>query len=221
MKINTENLLNSILESLERIEYIKPEDIPGIDLYMDQVTTFMDTRLKSTARYPGDDKILTKTMINNYAKNDLLPSPIKKKYTKEHILLLIFIYYYKGFLSITDIQTLLKPITEQFFQNGQEFNLESIYKEVFSMEKKQVEELKSDVIEKFKEAEKTFTDAPEENKELLREFSFICLLSFDVYVKKLIIEKMIDEFAKDSSAKGRKAGAQKDGGKTQGEQDIR
>ena len=89
------------------------------------------------------------------------------------------------------------------------------------MEKKQVEELKSDVIEKFKEAEKTFTDAPEENRELLREFSFICLLSFDVYVKKLIIEKMIDEFAKDSSAKGRKAGAQKDGGKTQGEQDIR
>ena len=79
MTIDTENLLKSILESLERIEHIKPEDIPGIDLYMDQVTTFMDTRLKSTARYPGDDKILTKTMINNYAKNDLLPSPVKKK----------------------------------------------------------------------------------------------------------------------------------------------
>lgn len=207
MTIDTENLLKSILESLERIEYIKPEDIPGIDLYMDQVTTFMDTRLKSTARYPGDDKILTKTMINNYAKNDLLPSPVKKKYSKEHILLLIFIYYFKGFLTITDIQTLLKPITEHFFQNGQEFNLESLYKEVFSMEKKQVEVLKEDVIEKFKEAEKTFSDAPEENRELLRKFSFICLLSFDVYVKKLIIEKMIDEFAADT---------QKSGGKAQG-----
>lgn len=207
MTINTENLLKSILESLERIEYIKPEDIPGIDLYMDQVTTFMDSRLKSTARYPDDDKILTKTMINNYAKNDLIPSPVKKKYSKEHILLLIFIYYYKGFLSITDIQTLLKPITEHFFQNGQEFNLESIYKEVFSMEKKQVEVLKEDVIEKFKEAEETFADAPEENRELLRKFSFICLLSFDVYVKKLIIEKMIDEFA---------AGAQRESDKPQG-----
>ncbi len=215
MTINTENLLKSILESLERIEYIKPEDIPAIDLYMDQVTTFMDTRLRSTARYPSDDKILTKTMINNYAKNDLLPSPVKKKYSKEHILLLIFIYYYKGFLSITDIQTLLKPITEQFFQNGQEFNLESIYKEVFSMEKRQVEELKEDVIEKFKEAEETFADAPEENRELLRKFSFICLLSFDVYVKKLIIEKMIDEFAKDSSA-DKKSGVRKEGGKSQG-----
>lgn len=205
MTIDTENLLKSILESLERIEHIKPEDIPGIDLYMDQVTTFMDTRLKSTARYPGDDKILTKTMINNYAKNDLLPSPVKKKYSKEHILLLIFIYYFKGFLSITDIQTLLKPITEQFFQNGQEFNLESIYKEVFSLEKQQVEELKKDVVEKFKMAEDTFSDAPEQSRELLRKFSFICLLSFDVYVKKLIIEKMIDEFAEEKDQKPQKS----------------
>ena len=46
-------------------------------------------------------------MINNYAKNDLLPPPIKKKYSKEHVLLLIFIYYYKGILSISDIQKVL------------------------------------------------------------------------------------------------------------------
>ena len=52
MTIDSENLLNSILESLERIEYIKPSDIPNIDLYMDQVTTFMDSKLRSTARNP-------------------------------------------------------------------------------------------------------------------------------------------------------------------------
>ena len=99
MTIDSGDLLNSILASLDRIEYIRPDDIPNIDLYMDQVTTFMDDRLKSSARYPGRDKILTKTMINNYAKNDLLPPPIKKKYSKEHVLLLIFIYYFKGFMS--------------------------------------------------------------------------------------------------------------------------
>ena len=205
MRIDSDDLLNSILESLGRIEYIKPEDIPGIDLYMDQVTTFMDKRLKSSARYPGDDKILTKTMINNYAKNDLLPSPVKKKYSKEHILLLIFIYYYKGILSITDIQTLLGPITEQYFQNGKKFNLESIYKEVFSMEKEQVEALKADVIEKYKRSEETFSEAPSKDREFLQKFSFICLLGFDVYVKKLIIEKMIDELAKASPQREEKA----------------
>ena len=94
MTIDSHDLLNSILKSLDRIEHIKPTDLPNIELYMDQVTTFMDERLKNTTRNPGGDKILTKTMINNYAKNDLLPSPNKKKYSKEHVLLLIFIYYY-------------------------------------------------------------------------------------------------------------------------------
>lgn len=201
MTINTENLLNSILESLERIEYIKPEDIPNIDLYMDQVTTFMDSRLRNTVRNPGDDKILTKTMINNYAKNDLLPPPIKKKYSKEHILLLIFIYYFKGVLSINDIQTLLRPITEKFFQKEEDFNLESVYQEVFGMEKEQVEIMKADVIDKFHRSEQTFQDAPEENRKFLQKFSFICLLSLDVYVKKLMIEKMVDELAKEERSK--------------------
>ena len=196
MTINTEDLLNSIMESLDRVEYIKAEDIPNIDLYMDQVTTFMDSKLQSSLRHPAEDKILTKTMINNYAKNDLLPPPVKKKYSKEHVLLLIFIYYYKGFLSISDIQTLLKPITDMYFHNGQEFNLESVYEEVFSMEKEQIECLKADVLQKYQRAEKTFEGVPEEDREFLQKFSFICLLSLDVYIKKMIIEKLIDDLKK-------------------------
>ena len=72
MTIDRDDLLNSILASLGRIKHIELEDIPNIDLYMDQVTTFMDKKLKSTVRHPEEDKILTKTMINTYAKNNLL-----------------------------------------------------------------------------------------------------------------------------------------------------
>ncbi|MCM1193175.1 MAG: DUF1836 domain-containing protein [Butyrivibrio sp.] len=193
MTIDSEDLLNSILASLDRINCIAPEDVPNIELYMDQVTTFMDDKLRSTARYPEEDKILTKTMINNYTKNNLLPPPVKKKYSKEHVLLLIFIYYYKSILSISDIQTLLEPITKRFFQSEDAFNLESIYREAFGMEEQQLDVLKEDVVRKFKAAEQTFQDAPEESRDFLRKFSFICSLSFDVYVKKLMIEKMVDE----------------------------
>lgn len=192
MTIQTEDLINSILGSLDRIAYIKSEDIPNIDLYMDQVTTFMESRLKNSTRNPEEDKILTKTMINNYAKNDLLPPPVKKKYSKDHVLLLIFIYYYKGILSINDIQSLLQPITEHFFNSEDEFNLEAIYETVFGLEQEQTEKLKKDIEEKFQISEKTFLDAPEEQKEFLQIFSFICMLSFDVYVKRLLIEKIID-----------------------------
>lgn len=113
MTIDTKDMLNSILSSISQIDYIKPEDIPNIDLYMDQVTTFMEKNLSATKRY-DEDKILTKTMINNYAKNNLLPPPVKKKYSKEHVLVMIFIYYFKNILSIKDIETLLTPLTDSY-----------------------------------------------------------------------------------------------------------
>lgn len=196
MHIDTNDLLKSIMESFDRIQYVKAADIPNIDLYMDQVTTFMDKNLRRTARYPDADKVMTKTMINNYAKNDLLPPPVKKKYSREHVLVLMFIYYYKGILSISDIQTLLGPITERFFNKEEGFNIEAIYEEVFGMEEQQVERLKQDVMEKYDCAMDTFEDAPEESKEFLKLYSFICLLSFDVYMKKMLIEKLIDGIRK-------------------------
>lgn len=204
MKIDKEDLLNSILESLDKLEYVKAEDIPNIDLYMDQVTTFLDSRLRYLARNPGQDKVMTKTMINNYAKNDLLPPPVKKKYSKEHVLLLIFIYYYKGILSINDIQTLLRPITEKYFQNAEDFRLEQVYEEVFSLEKGQIEVLKKDVVEAFQRAEQTFENVEDADKEFLQKFAFVCILSYDVYMKKMIIEKLIDEFSKDIPQRGTK-----------------
>lgn len=194
MTIDKDDLLNSILASLGRIKHIDLDDIPNIDLYMDQVTTFMDRKLKNTTRYPEEGKILTKTMINNYAKNDLLPPPVKKKYSKEHMILLLFIYYYKGILSINDIQTLLKPIKEQYFQTSAELNLGAVYEEVFGLEEEEITSLKEDIIKKFESSQKTFSTAPAEDREILQMFSFICMLSYDVYVKKLLIEKMVDSF---------------------------
>jgi hypothetical protein len=192
MTIDKDNLLASIMESLSRIQYIKLDDIPNIDLYMDQVTTFMDSNLKKTTRHQEEDKILTKTMINNYTKNDLLPPPERKKYTKDHIILLIFIYYYKGILSIQDIQKLLDPLADQFFHTDGRLDLGAIYSHVFALEKNQVEGLKEDIVKKFEISQDTFPEALPEEQEFLRLFSFICMLSYDVYVKRLLIEKMID-----------------------------
>lgn len=193
MTMDSDNLLDSILEQLSAIDYIKPGEIPNIDLYMDQVTTFMEQQLSSTRRHE-DDKILTKTMINNYAKNNLLPPPNKKKYSKEHVLVLIFIYYFKSFLSIKDIETLLKPITEKYFQTDCGTDLATIYDEICTVEKAQIEPLKEELKETFERAEASFSEVPEEDRKTLQLFSFICSLGFDVYVKKQLIEKILDSF---------------------------
>ena len=204
MTIETKDLLNSILSSISRIDYIRPNEIPNIDLYMDQVTTFMEEQLKRTKRYE-EDKILTKTMINNYAKNNLLPPPVKKKYSKEHVLVMIFIYYFKNILSIKDIESVLTPITEKTFDKEESLDMTSVYEEICQMEKSRIDDLKKDVTNSYELAMDSFSELPPEEKEYLQLFAFICNLSFDVYVKKQIIEKMIDDLADaDSSAKKKK-----------------
>ena len=204
MTIDTKDLLNSILSSISRIDYIRPNEIPNIDLYMDQVTTFMEEQLKRTKRYE-EDKILTKTMINNYAKNNLLPPPVKKKYSKEHVLVMIFIYYFKNILSIKDIESVLTAITEKTFDKEESLDMTSVYEEICQMEKSRIDDLKKDVTNSYELAMDSFSELPPEEKEYLQLFAFICNLSFDVYVKKQIIEKMIDDLADaDSSAKKKK-----------------
>lgn len=197
MKTNDERL-SDILARLDQLSYIKPEKIPNIDLYMDQVTTFMEENLKKAKRNP-EDKALTKTMINNYAKNNLLPPPVKKKYSKEHILLLLFIYYYKNLLSFTDLEQLLGPITKDHFDSSADLPLSAIYQEVFSLERSQMERLKDDVKTKFEASRHTFTDADEGDREYLQLFAFISELSFDVYLKKQMIEMMIDQLRIESA----------------------
>ena len=189
----TEELLQTILQSLEKVEYIKSEDIPNIDLYMDQVLTFMDRKLRSAVRPQTEDRVLTKTMINNYTKNHLLPPPDKKKYSRDHILLMIFIYYFKNFLPISDIKTILGPLTDKYFHKDADLNLEAIYTTLFSKEDTFVQEVLENVMKQFHMSADLFPDAPKADQASLREFTFICMLSLDIYLKKQLIEAILDK----------------------------
>ncbi len=189
--------INKLLEKLiNNMTLISPDEIPNISLYMDQVTTFMDNHLYSVKRFE-DDKALTKTMINNYAKNDLLPSPEKKKYTKDHVLLLTFIYYFKSVLSISDIKKLLQPISDKFFLTDDGARLEDIYTEVENYMSSITEAVKEDVNKKAEDAKvsfsnDTFSDLSQKDTDYLKLFKFISMLCFDIYLKKQLIESVID-----------------------------
>lgn len=194
MTIDNDDLMNSIIASLGRIDNISLAEMPNIDIYMDQLTTFMDERLKKTTRHPETDKILTKTMINNYAKNNLLPPPVRKKYSKDHLILLVFIYYMKNILSINDIQTMIEPLKARFHVSDDELNLSKIYSTAYELQSEELEPVIEDLKKKYARSLKTFEDdnISDEERKRMQMFSFISLLSYDVYVKKLLIEKILD-----------------------------
>lgn len=172
--------------------YIKASMLPDLDLYVDQITTFLTRHLVKTIRFE-DDKIMTKTMINNYTKNHLLPPPDKKKYSRDHILLMIFIYYFKNFLPISDIKTILGPLTDKYFHKDADLNLEAIYTTLFSKEDTFVQEVLENVMKQFHMSADLFPDAPKADQASLREFTFICMLSLDIYLKKQLIEAILDK----------------------------
>lgn len=187
-------------EYFDSIKLIDSKDIPNIDLYMDQVTTFMDNALSSNKRN-DDEKLLTKTMINNYAKNSLLPSPNKKKYNKDHIIILILIYYLKNVLSINDIKKILDPITSEFFSKTEGITLSDLYDGINANIKPVIENVKKeishniddikekDILKEFLHIDDKFSD---KNKELLEKFYMIIMLTFDISIKKQLIESVID-----------------------------
>jgi hypothetical protein len=178
---------------MTQLGYIAPEDLPSIELYMDQVTTFMDKYLSQNKRYE-EDKTLTKTMINNYTKNNLLPPPEKKRYTKEHLILLIYIYYLKNFLSISDIKNLLDPLNEHFDDQDSKNSFYTIYNEIFKLEHDHNTAIRDSIADVFHKSETTFAELKEsKEKEQLQQFAFITLLGYDIYLRKQVIEKMIDE----------------------------
>ncbi len=127
-------MVNKFAAQIRSSDIIEIDDIPNIDLYMDQVTTFMDKGLSQYKRNE-QDKVLTKTMINNYTKAKIFPPPIRKKYTRTHLMLLIMIYHLKSILSIKDIGVLFDSALREPDKMKQEKQIELIYKGFVALQK--------------------------------------------------------------------------------------
>ncbi|MCR5743921.1 MAG: DUF1836 domain-containing protein [Lachnospiraceae bacterium] len=197
-------LIRDLIKRIGELDYIKTSDIPNIELYMDQVTTFMEEHLGSCKRHE-EDKILTKTMINNYSKNDLLPPSNKKKYSQDHVIMLTLIYYFKYILSITDIKTALSPLNDNYFQNEGDKNLKDIYDRVCKLCIDREHDYVKDILSKYDASCKEFPTDPDdvdpEESAYIHRFSFLCMLGFDVYIKKVVMEALIDEMRAEQEAK--------------------
>ena len=202
-----EERIKQLLDELLQDHSIHPEDIPNIELYMDQVTTFMNDHLSGYKRYP-EDKILTKTMINNYTKNHLLPPSNKKKYSNEHVFLLIMIYYYKSILSISDIQNLMSPLTTEYFPKNPDngLSLKEIYSRLAGQLEKSKPAIEEEIMESLEKSTRLFTseEMNADDEEALSAFTFISQLCYDIYLRKQLIEKLLDQMYPPDTGKKKK-----------------
>lgn len=140
------NEVKGIFNQLNLKNQLTLDDIPEIDLYMDQVIQLFDGKFSESKRNE-EDKALTKTMINNYAKGKLLMSIKNKKYSKEHLILMSLIYNLKGGLSIADIKTSLDKIVGDL-EDGEGYQIRGLYKLYLEQYKEDLSEVEKSIEEK-------------------------------------------------------------------------
>lgn len=185
MKTSTE-----LIEQLGLDKAITLDHIPNIDLYMDQIIQLFENTYGETKRN-DTDKVMTKTMINNYAKAKVF-FPIKnKKYSKEHLILISMIYHLKGALSINDIKTTLEGINEKTV--NKDIDLEAFYNSYLQLSDKNIESFKVEVNFQASEVKKEVANLEVEDQDYLEKVMLISTLVSTSNLYRRLAEKLIDE----------------------------
>lgn len=184
--------IKNIIEGLDLDSSIQLDEMPELDLYMDQVIQLFESKL-STLKRNEDEKILTKTMINNYAKGKLLLPIRNKKYSKEHLILMSLIYNLKGALSISDIKLSLDKIIKDYEDNG-DYPLRELYSCFLEESKEDVKEFNDNLKEKLSKIEKRVKDNDKLSIDFDQKVLLLCSMINMSNMYRRMSEKLIDEF---------------------------
>lgn len=187
--------MNKLIRSLNLASDVKISDIPNMNLYMEQLTSFIEEKLGDLKRNEND-KILTKTMINSYTKDGLLmPPENKKKYNKQHVILLILIYHLKQILSINDIHALLKPILNDISTDEDDVvAIEDIYSIFLDMKDIENDDYCDLCTDRLNLLEDKISKINTKNKDVATLFLTVITLVAQAEANKRLAEKLIDEY---------------------------
>jgi hypothetical protein len=175
------------------------KDMPRIPLYMEQVTSFFDEALAG-ARRGDDDKILTKTMINNYTKEGTLPRPHGKKYSREHMIRLMYIFMLKQILSLQDIR-------QMFDQLQMDVNIESMYGAYLELVDGYKEQFRQSLVQKMEAVQEKLDGKGAYTVENF-EMMLMLLTVTEATAGKMLIWRMLDGLS-ESKRQGAEAPGEK------------
>ncbi|MDF2788770.1 MAG: hypothetical protein K0S80_1868 [Neobacillus sp.] len=190
--------IKEILEQLGLETNLSVDEIPNIDLYMDQVIQLFESKFADSKRN-AEEKVLTKTMINNYAKGKLI-FPIKnKKYSKEHLILMSLIYQLKGALSINDIQVTLDGLNKRIIK--EDIEIDSLYSSYLALSQKNVADFNIDINERVKDVNEEVAKMEDRNSAYLEQVLMISSLVHMSNLYRKVAEKLVDEIVVDKEGK--------------------
>lgn len=173
---------------------VPSKDYPDMDIYMDQAANFMNKEL-NIYKKSEKDQVITKTMIGNYVKHHMLPRPVNKKYSKDHLILLTLIYYLKGSFQMDEIEKIMKPLIDNYNSEFDEkINLLSLYDGILDVQQNNQNSMAQDTKEVIESIKYNLKEAELSDDDMLELFMLIVNLSMKADAQKYLAQKLFQEY---------------------------
>lgn len=170
------------------------DEFPEMEIYMDQAETFLNKGLR-VYRKTEKDKVITKTMIGNYVKHNMLPRPVNKKYSKDHLILLTLIFYLKGTFQMEEIERILKPLIDNYNSEFDEkIDLTSLYEGILEVQAREQESLAQSVNQMIVDGKYLLREKELSDDDMLELFMLIVNLSMKADAQKFLAHKLLREY---------------------------
>ncbi|MDD3168617.1 MAG: DUF1836 domain-containing protein [Eubacteriales bacterium] len=185
---------------------IKGNEFPDMEIYMDQAETFLNREL-SIYKKSDKDKVITKTMIGNYVKHTMLPRPVNKKYSKDHMILLTLIFYLKGTFQMEEIEKIVRPLIENYNSEfDDKIHMPALYNGILAVQAKEQELLPQSINRMIEESKYQLKETELSDDDMLELFMLIVNLSMKADAQKFLAHKLLQEYILKPKQKKQKEG---------------
>jgi len=189
-----EEYIKKMIRDLNDAEGEKQGEYPDIDLYIDQAAMLLN---QQSQIYKKDEKeqIFTKSMISNYAKHNIIPRPVNKKYTKDHLILLHIVRYLKGMFQMNEIEMLMKPLIDNYNSVFDEkIDLEILMQGVIELREGESRSLEDHIGENIKAIKTGLKNTEQSDDDILEIFLVIISLAISADSYRYVAEKLLHEY---------------------------
>ena len=185
---------------------ISVNDFPEMEIYMDQAETFLNREL-GIYKKNEKEKVITKTMIGNYVKHHMLPRPVNKKYSKDHLILLTLIFYLKGTFQMEEIEKILKPLIDNYNSEfDDKIDLGALYEGILAVQATEQELLTESVNSIIEDSKHQLKETELSDDDMLELFMLIVNLSMKADAQKYLAHKLLQEYILKPKQKKQKEG---------------
>lgn len=189
-----EEFIKEQFRKLDSSGLIESAALPDMELYMDQAATVLK---KSFEELDGDiaARFAARQLINNYAKRDLIARPEGKRYSKEHMLMIVMVIYLRGMFKIDEIRSIMKPLVDNYNSKYDDtISLQLLYETAEELSRDSIGSVKMQVDDVIGRIKKKLEETDLENDQRMEVFVLILTLSMRADMEKYLVKRLAEMY---------------------------